>query len=81
MTTRNQIEKNNKYIFPPPSSTYYKLVKYNIFLLYQRWIINTTKRIVYEIGREREREREKEKNMNLSFNDCLVSFSYEEMKL
>jgi hypothetical protein len=40
----------------PPLSTYFKLVNYDISLLYQRWI-KTTNRKVYEIERERKRER------------------------
>jgi hypothetical protein len=34
--------------FAPPSSKFYNLVKYNISLIYQRWI-KSIKRRVYEL--------------------------------
>jgi hypothetical protein len=51
----------------PPSSTHYKLVQYNISLLYQRWI-KITKWGVYENGKERRREKKIKLHLNGLFS-------------
>jgi hypothetical protein len=48
--------------------------KYNISLLYKKWI-KTTKRRLYEIEKHR-----RKKKINLHLNGCSVDFSYGEMK-
>jgi hypothetical protein len=62
--------------FKLPSSMYYKLVKYNIFLLNQRWI-KTIKQRVYENDMREGGEKEK---INLHLNGYSVSFNYEEIE-
>jgi hypothetical protein len=60
MTIINQIEKKRSIniYFAPHSLTYYKLIKYNICLLYQRWIKTTKRNSIWDW----EREGQKEKN-------------------